>query len=124
MTVFRVKELDLDAQPMTQHARVPHVVPGCDLRKLPLSTLEAYVFSRVDGNMSEDELVVCTGLDALVVAQSLDRLASFGALSFSEPVAKRTVSQTHTRAATSPAPATDTIRRSNSGVPRAPHTDP
>src|SRR5215470_13173079 len=100
MTVFRVKEPDLDAPP-TPLARVPHVVPGCDLRKLPLSTLEAYVFSRVDGNMSEDELVVCMGLEALVVAEALDRLASFGALSFSEPVEKRSISQTHTRVASS-----------------------
>ncbi len=101
MTVYGVKEPDLDA-PRTTHARVPHVVPECDLRKLPLSTLEAYIYSRVDGAMPEEEIVVCTGLDAAVVTEALDRLASLGAVSFTESLPRRTISQTQTRAAPNP----------------------
>jgi hypothetical protein len=123
MSVFRVTEQDLDAQPIPR-TRVPHVVPGCDLRKLPLSTLEAYVFSRVDGNMSENELVVCTGLESLVVAQALDRLASFGALSFSDPVERRAISQTHTLAPTVRTSHTDAPRSSHSAAPGAPAEAP
>ncbi|HEX3594047.1 MAG TPA: tetratricopeptide repeat protein [Polyangiaceae bacterium] len=91
-------ESELEAARLSR-TRIPHCVPGCDLRKLPLSTLEAYVFSRVDGTMAEDELVVCTGLEALVVSAALDRLAGFGALSFTEGPPRRTISQTQTRAA-------------------------
>jgi hypothetical protein len=96
MTVHGVTDPDLDSDP-TLRARVPHVVAGFDLRSLPLSTLEAYVFSRIDGAMPEEEIVVCTGLEAKVVAEALDRLASFGAITFSEGTRRR-VSQTQTRA--------------------------
>ena len=120
MTGYGVKE----TTPEARRTRVPHVVPGCDLRKLPLSTLEAYVFSRVDGTMAEDELIVCTGLDALVVAEALDRLASFGALSFSEAAPRRTISQTHTRAPISapgaPSRAPMSRTRGSSATPASP----
>ncbi|HEX4338401.1 MAG TPA: tetratricopeptide repeat protein [Polyangiaceae bacterium] len=116
-----MKEPELEI-PRNSRTRVPHVVPGCDLRKLPLSTLEAYVFSRVDGMMAEDELVLCTGLESLVVSEALDRLASFGALSFSESVPRRSVSQTQTRATTSLPASAPEPRRTHSGAPVAPRT--
>lgn len=85
--------------------RVPHVVPGCDLRKLPITPLEAYVFSRIDGNTSEDDLVACTGLQTELVGEALDRLASLGALRFATSQPKRSVSAMRPRAAV---PATTT----------------
>ena len=98
MTVHGVKEPDLDAE-RSPRRRVPLAMPGRDLRELPLSTLEAYVYSRIDGSMAEDDIVVCTGLDAAVVTQALDRLASFGVVSFQWAMPRRAISQTQTRAA-------------------------
>jgi hypothetical protein len=120
MTSYGVTDPDPDAD-RTPHPRLPHAVPGVDLRTLPLSTLEAYVFSRIDGAMPENEIVVCTGLEPTVVAEALDRLASFGAITFSEAIPRRAVSQTQRRTAqgaeTQAPPAPATPSRSPAGAP-------
>jgi curved DNA-binding protein CbpA len=66
-------------------SRRPRLVEGIELRLLPLSPQEAFVLSRIDGSVTESELVMLTGLDAEVVREALTRLASLGALSFVEP---------------------------------------
>jgi curved DNA-binding protein CbpA len=66
-------------------SRRPRLVEGIELRLLPLSPQEAFVLSRVDGTVTESELVMLTGLDANVVRDALTRLASLGALAFVEP---------------------------------------
>jgi hypothetical protein len=55
------------------------------------------VFSRVDGTLSEADLGVCTGLDALVVSVVLERLVSLGALRFEGGAPARPASQTQAR---------------------------
>lgn len=75
-------------------ARVLCAVTGCDLRSLPLSPLEAYVYSRIDGTMTEGDLVLSTGMDPTTVVNALDRLAAFGAIRFEGVVAGGAKSQT------------------------------
>lgn len=83
------------------------------------------MFSRVDGNLSEEELVVCTGLEALVVAEALDRLASFGALSFSERVPKQSGAPQATRSAAPPVTRSDSPPGAPTvAPPKATPTDP
>ncbi len=66
-------------------SRRPRLVEGIELRLLPLSPQEAFVLSRIDGTVTESELVMLTGLDAEVVRDALTRLATLGALAFVEP---------------------------------------
>jgi len=68
------------------NSRRPRPVEGIDLRGLPLTTQEAFVLSRIDGTLSESDLVLLTGLDADEVRRSLERLAELGALSFGEAI--------------------------------------
>lgn len=65
-------------------SRRPRLVEGIELRLLPLSPQEAFVLSRIDGTVSESELVMLTGLDPEIVRDALNRLASLGALVFAE----------------------------------------
>jgi hypothetical protein len=55
------------------------------------------VLSRVDGSLTEAELVVCMGLDALVVTMAVERLASLGALRFASGVTRRPASPFQSR---------------------------
>jgi curved DNA-binding protein CbpA len=51
------------------------------LRALPLSPLEGFVLSRVEGEgCSEEDLVLATGLDDATVGAAVERLVSLGAL--------------------------------------------
>ncbi|MFT3921192.1 MAG: DnaJ domain-containing protein [Myxococcales bacterium] len=59
--------------------RVPELVQGLDVRKLPLSALEGFVLSRIDGRAPVREIVAVTGLPAEQVVAMLDRLCSLGA---------------------------------------------
>ncbi len=74
-------------------------VEGIDLRALPLTPQQAFVLSRVDGTLTEEELVLLTGLEPAQVREALDHLASLGALTFAQP------------ANHSPAPAAPPLRR-------------
>jgi curved DNA-binding protein CbpA len=64
--------------------RVPRPLPGCDIRKLPLSPTEAFLLSRIDATVSERELSLITGLSPPLVASALDRLAELGVIAFIE----------------------------------------
>lgn len=72
--------------------RVPRLVPGCDIKSLPLKTEEAYLLSRVDGVVSERELSLITGLSPAEVTSVLERLVSYGAVDLGDarpPVSRR-----------------------------------
>src|SRR4051812_31834358 len=62
--------------------RVPRLLPGCDLKSLPLTPVEAYLLSRVDAVMSERDLAMLTGAPVTEVAATLDRLHELGAIDF------------------------------------------
>lgn len=62
--------------------RLPRLVSGCDLKSLPLTPADAFLLSRVDATLSEQDLAVVTGLPAEQVTSMLDRLATLGAISF------------------------------------------
>jgi curved DNA-binding protein CbpA len=64
--------------------RVPRSLPGCDIRKLPLSPTEAFLLSRIDATVSERELSLITGLPLTSVAAALERLYELGAIGFTE----------------------------------------
>jgi tetratricopeptide (TPR) repeat protein len=105
-------------------ARIPSATPGCDLRVLPITPTEAFVFSRVDGSLSEAELRICVGLDGEVVTAALDRLAALGAIRFEGGEPKRSPSQIFPRVrpepAARPSPAsTLPPRRSDVSPPRS-----
>jgi tetratricopeptide (TPR) repeat protein len=55
-------------------------VVGVDVLKLPLSTLEGFVLSRVDGRASTDDIGLMTGVEQERLAGILDRLAELGAV--------------------------------------------
>jgi curved DNA-binding protein CbpA len=72
--------------------RVPRLVPGCDIKSLPLKTEEGYLLSRIDGVVSERELSLITGLSPAEVSIALDRLNVLGAVEFGDgrpPLSRR-----------------------------------
>lgn len=64
--------------------RVPRSLPGCDIRKLPLSPTEAFLLSRIDATVSERELSLITGLPLTSVTAALERLCELGAVDFTD----------------------------------------
>ncbi len=72
--------------------RVPRLVPGCDIKSLPLKTEEGYLLSRIDGVVSERELSLITGLSPAEVGIALDRLFLLGAIDLADgrqPLSRR-----------------------------------
>lgn len=66
---------------MARHAaRVPRLVAGVDVTKLPLSPLEGFVLSRIDGMASVSLLADLTHLDAEQVGAIVERLIELGAV--------------------------------------------
>jgi curved DNA-binding protein CbpA len=63
---------------------VPRLVPGTDLRGLPLSPAEAFVVSRIDGTTSIEDIAEQTGKSVEEVADLLRRLSALGALLLEE----------------------------------------
>jgi tetratricopeptide (TPR) repeat protein len=61
-------------------ARVPRHVAGVDLTKLPLSPLEGFVVSRIDGLASIELLADLTSLDEAQIQRILERLIELGAV--------------------------------------------
>ncbi len=59
--------------------RVPALVPGVDVRTLPLSAVEGFVLSRIDGRSAVTEIVSMTGLGADQVGAIVEKLVSLGA---------------------------------------------
>jgi tetratricopeptide (TPR) repeat protein len=60
--------------------RVPRLKPGCDIKSLPLSPAEGFLFSRIDAATNERDLALMTGLSPADVAAAIDRLALLGAI--------------------------------------------
>jgi DnaJ domain len=59
--------------------RVPELVGGVDIRSLPLTALDGFVLSRIDGRTCVGEIVAMTGLPPEQVLQILARLVELGA---------------------------------------------
>jgi hypothetical protein len=77
-------------------SRIPKVValPAPDeLRRMPLTPVDGFVLSRVDGRSSEDDLVTATGLAPDQVRASLDRLAGLSLVSLGDSPARSGVRQ-------------------------------
>jgi hypothetical protein len=66
-------------------SRVPRLLPGTDLRGLPLSPAEAFVVSRIDGGTNIGEIAEETGKSPDEVEALLERLAALGAVTIDEP---------------------------------------
>jgi curved DNA-binding protein CbpA len=66
-------------------SRLPRLLPGTDLRGLPISPAEAFVVSRIDGATSISEIAEETGKSIDEVHELLERLAVLGAISLDEP---------------------------------------
>jgi curved DNA-binding protein CbpA len=53
-------------------------VPGRDIRSLPISPREAFLYSRIDGTLNEADLATLTGFDPESVHAVIDRLIALG----------------------------------------------
>lgn len=71
-----------DALTLASNLRVPELVPGVDVRSLPLSALEGFVLSRIDGKSTMSDVVALTGLPADQVATIFDKLLALKAVRF------------------------------------------
>jgi curved DNA-binding protein CbpA len=69
----------------TISSRLPRLLPGTDLRGLPISPAEAFVVSRVDGATTVAEIAEETGKTVEEVSELLERLIGLGALALDEP---------------------------------------
>ncbi len=56
----------------------PRLVPGFDIRSLPIGPTEAFLLSRVDGSAKVEDLALSTGLSVAEVQGHLERLATLG----------------------------------------------
>jgi curved DNA-binding protein CbpA len=65
--------------------RTPRPIAGADIRSLPLNPREAFLFSRIDGSVTEADLCALTGFDAATVSECLDRLVALGAIEIQGP---------------------------------------
>jgi len=61
-------------------ARLVRLVPNVDYKKLPLSPVEGSVFLKIDGKLTEPELVKATSFHAETVEKALNRLLELGAV--------------------------------------------
>lgn len=59
---------------------IPVQVRGVDIFKLPLSTTEGFILSRVDGASTVDDISMMCGIDVLQVKSILQRLVHLGAV--------------------------------------------
>jgi curved DNA-binding protein CbpA len=60
--------------------RIPQRVPGINVLSLPLSTLEGFVFSLVDGRAATSDIAIITGVEGSKLDTILDRLSELGAV--------------------------------------------
>jgi tetratricopeptide (TPR) repeat protein len=61
----------------------------CDLKRLPLGALEAFVLSQVDGRMTLEEIAAIAGLDFGTARALAERLERLGALFAADPKNRR-----------------------------------
>jgi curved DNA-binding protein CbpA len=62
--------------------RVPELIGGVDIRTLPLTALDGFVFSRIDGRSTVSDIVAVTGLPGEQVGAILERPVQLGAARF------------------------------------------
>ncbi len=65
--------------------KVPHLVPGFDIKKLKLDPMDGFVFSRIDGKLGPLELARETGLPDFSVTRTLEKLEKLGAVALLPP---------------------------------------
>ena len=58
---------------------------GAALTSLPLTPIEGFVLSRIDGESTEEDVALGTGLDETMVRAALDRLVELGAVRLLRP---------------------------------------
>ena len=112
--------------------RVPELVGGVDIRTLPLTAIDGFVFSRIDGRSSVAEIQAITGLPAEQVSQILVRLVELGAARWKgegsgRPVSSPSLSPPQTFGARTPPPRTPPPRTPpprRSGPPPTSSTPP
>jgi curved DNA-binding protein CbpA len=66
-------------------SRLPRLLPGTDIRGLPITPAEAFIVSRIDGSTSILEIAEQTGKSLAELEELFDRLVQLGALSLDEP---------------------------------------
>lgn len=64
---------------------MPRLLPGTDLRGLPISPAEAFVVSRIDGATNVSDIAEETGKSPEEVLLLVERLVALGAVSLDEP---------------------------------------
>lgn len=67
---------------LDEDGRLPLPISGIDLKALPIRPEEAFVLSRIDGELREADLAASTGLSFERVSKMLDRLAALGVIRF------------------------------------------
>lgn len=63
--------------------RIPRLV-GVDVRALPLTPMEGFVLSRVDGTASVEDLADLTSLDVADVQRTIEKLVALGAVEWAD----------------------------------------
>ncbi len=63
---------------------VPKPKSGVDVRKLPITPMEAFVLSRVDGKSTGSEIALSTGMTAANVVAILQKLDGLGAVQYGD----------------------------------------
>jgi len=66
--------------PLIDSDRRLRLADGIDLRALPLTPEDAFVLSQLDGNATESDIVLATGLDSSVIQASIAKLRGLGVL--------------------------------------------
>ncbi len=84
-------------------SRVPRLVARPD-SNLPLSPVDGFVLSRIDGRLSERELATLTGLTTAQVSGSLDKLSSLRVIDFGDSMEPPPRPEHSPSAAPSPSP--------------------
>lgn len=102
---------------------VPRVVPGCDIRKLPIGPAEGFVLSRIDGHTSAADIASMTGLGPAVL-EILVKLADLGAITNVSTGAPRTTPSAQTAPPKAAAPEPQPGARSVAPEARAPSPPP
>jgi curved DNA-binding protein CbpA len=69
--------------------RIPELVPAVDVRNLPLTAVDGYVFSRVDGRSTLTEIAAVTGLAFDAVMAIVDKLRALGAIRYQDEAPRR-----------------------------------
>jgi curved DNA-binding protein CbpA len=96
----------------SKSARVPRLVAGVDLTDLPLSPLEGFVLSRIDGAASLAVLADLTNLEEEDVSRIVDKLIELGAAEWARETVSlpRATGRTATRTPAGPVQVPESLR--------------